>query len=640
MSRGRSLTAGPLDAGGEEQSDSEFQKMCHGGWELVWRRCTAGLQACRHLPEAGCEAPYLLAPAIFGVHFDSLGLLFATHTRMPEQVLSKARFLIVDDELPNVRLLERLLELVKAGPVFSTTDPRRALSLFLSEAPDIVLLDLHMPFVDGFTLISQIKAALPAGEYLPILVLTADITAETRQKALGKGAHDFLTKPLDPDEVLLRIRNLLETRFLHQALKRQNVALEQQVKERTGQLEETLGRLQSAQDQLVKQERLRALGMMASGIAHDFNNALTLVLGYGELLSSFFETSAPDRERAQFKHLMEAAEDASHVVARLRNFYRPAEQDELRVSVDVNLAIQQAIALTAPRWREKCHAEGITIRVDTELKPLPSFWGHPPEFREVLTNLIFNAVDAMPEGGSLKFSTASEDGLIVLSVRDTGVGMTADEASHCLEPFYTTKGEQGTGLGLASVYGFVQRYGGSIGIETKKNAGTTFTLTLPASSPLSTKDDPQKGEAVEPLRVLVVDDQEIIRNIIAEMLRAEGHYALPVEDGAAVMRQLVRSQWDLVISDQSMPNMTGAQLAAEMRSAGIRVPLVLLTGFGDEMRAQGGIPPGVDQLASKPLTANALRKLVAATAGRVGCVGLMPEGPALAQALEQKNASD
>jgi signal transduction histidine kinase len=542
---------------------------------------------------------------------------------MLEKVLSKARFLIVDDESSNVRLLERLLELAKSGPVFSTTDPRQAMALFKAQKPDIVLLDLHMPHIDGFTLMTAFREAAAQGEYLPVLVLTADITPETRQRALARGAHDFLTKPLDPDEVLLRIRNLLETRFLHQALQKQNEVLEAQVKERTFQLEETLGRLMAAQQQLVKQERLRALGMMASGIAHDFNNALTMVLGYGELLANHFKNDAPPRERDLFNYLIAAAQDASHVVTRLRNFYRPADQDELRVPVDVNLAIQQAIVLTAPRWRDKSRAEGVFIKVETDLGDLPPFLGHSPEFREVLTNLIFNAVDAMPKGGRLRFETQCRDGRIQVRVSDDGIGMTEEECSRCLEPFYTTKGEQGTGLGLATVYGFVQRYGGSIGIESRKGEGTAFTLTLPAFDGMHVDHDAADEGALRSLRVLVVDDQEIIRQIITEMLQADGHFALPVADGAAVLRELASGGWDLVISDQSMPEMTGSELAEAMRARGIRVPVILLTGFGDEMRVRGGTPPGVDLLLSKPVTAGGLRS---ALQGVVDCSGQVRAG--------------
>ena len=522
--------------------------------------------------------------------------------------LSKGKFLIVDDEVSNVRLLERALAFAKSGPVFSTTDARKALELFHETQPDIVLLDLHMPHVDGFELIAKIKAALPAGAYLPILVLTADVTPEIRQHALSRGAQDFLTKPLDPQEVLLRIGNLLETRFLHLELQQQNSDLERLVLKRTAQLEDALHRLTAAQQQLVKQERLRALGMMASGVAHDFNNALTMVLGHGALLYPFFEKDAPAAECEKFQNLMAAAEDASHVVTRLRDFYRPADQDELRVPVDVNLSIQQAIVLTAPRWRDKCRANGIVLEVETDFTDVPHFVGHPPEFREILTNLIFNAIDAMPAGGKLRFSTTSSDGLIYVSVTDTGIGMSEEEASRCLEPFFTTKGELGTGLGLAAVYGFVQRYGGSLGIDTRRGQGTTFNIVLPASGEMLLPAQVLPASTERSLRVLVVDDQEIIRNIISEMLRAEGHTASPVADGLAVLEALKSGSWDLVISDQSMPGMTGVQIAAEAMAAGIAVRFILLTGFGDEMRAKGGTPLGVDLLLSKPLTINVLRR--------------------------------
>src|SRR5258708_6454411 len=181
---------------------------------------------------------------------------------MSPSILSKAKILIVDDEPSNVRLLERILELYGALEVRSTTDSRKALTCLLEFEPDLVLIDLNMPHLDGFAVMAQIQAAMPAESYLPIVVLTADITTETKRKALSAGAHDFLTKPLDNSEVILRIKNLLENRFLH-------LEMQNRVAERTAQLQETLERLSSTQEQVVKQERLRALGMMAGGIAHD-----------------------------------------------------------------------------------------------------------------------------------------------------------------------------------------------------------------------------------------------------------------------------------------------------------------------------------------------------------------------------------
>jgi signal transduction histidine kinase len=527
---------------------------------------------------------------------------------MQYPLLQEARFLIVDDEVSNVRLLERVLEFGGAFQVESTTDARLALRLFLEGKPDMVLLDLHMPHVDGLALMAQFREAIPAGEFLPILVLSADITSETKLRALEGGAHDFLTKPFDHLEVLARIQNLLENRFLHRELRRQNEVLEGLVRERTVELERTLERLKAAQELVVKQERLRALGMMASGIAHDFNNALTMVLGYAELMAPYVRASAPERQRQNFENLMTSAQDAVHVVGRLREFYRPSMQDEVRVPVDVNLMVDQTLTLTAPRWRDTCRSLGVYNEVEADLQPIPTLLSTASEVREILTNLIFNAVDAMPSGGKIRVSTREVSGRIELQVEDSGVGMSEEEKARCLEPFYTTKGEGGTGLGLAVVFGFVQRHGGSISIRSALSEGTCVTLLLPGSKlalePVGADPEPLPGR----LRILVVDDQETIGELVAEMIRAEGHLAESVVDGRKAIEVLGTGTWDVVISDQSMPAMSGTELAEEIRARGWRVPFLLLTGFGEEMKAQGGSPPGVDLIVSKPLTRMGLRE--------------------------------
>ena len=525
-------------------------------------------------------------------------------------VFRKARVLIIDDEASNVRLLERILELAKVGHVSSTTDSREALKLFIAEQPDIVLLDLHMPHVDGFTIMSQIQAGVSDGEYLPVLVLTADITPETRHRALTLGAQDFLTKPFDHSEVLMRMRNLLENRFLHRELRLQNTSLETLVSRRTSELEQTLGRLKATQQQLVKQERLRALGMMASGIAHDFNNALTLVLGYAELLQPHIAALDGEREKLLLANLKSAAQDGAHVVSRLQEFYRPAGHAHLRVGVDVNQTIEHALTLTAPRWRDKSRAEGIQIDPSLELTPVPNLLGNAAELREVLINLIFNAVDAMPKGGRLILRTNVKDGRIEIEVSDTGVGMTEEECARCLEPFFTTKGESGTGLGLASVYGFVQRYGGAIRVKSEKGRGASFTLTLPASDAQIDRAQTPPHEPTSPLKILIVDDQEIIRELISEILRSDGHDITVAATGVDALLQMSKARFDLIISDLSMPDMTGSQLASEIRMKDDKTPFILLTGFGDEMLAQGSTPPGVDLVLSKPVTGTSLYQAI------------------------------
>ncbi len=231
--------------------------------------------------------------------------------QMNQHPLPPAKILIIDDEPSNVRLLERVLELFGGVTWRCTTDPREAIPMFAEFQPDLVMTDLHMPHVDGYQVISEIRELLDGDIFLPIVVLTADVSSETRRKALRSGASDFITKPLDTAEVQLRIRNLLENRFL-------NLRLDETVRQRTSELEDALTQLRTAQEQVVKQERLRALGMMAGGIAHDFNNALTMILGYGELLLPWFQKNASDsKERGYVEHVVTAAQDATHVVSRL-----------------------------------------------------------------------------------------------------------------------------------------------------------------------------------------------------------------------------------------------------------------------------------------------------------------------------------
>lgn len=534
---------------------------------------------------------------------------------MSHPLLNKARVLIVDDEPSNIRLLERVLEMYGSAAVKSTTDPRQALPLYFEFQPDLILLDLHMPHLDGFAVIELLKAAVPPDDYLPILVLTADVTIDTKRRALKAGAKDLVTKPLDNFEVVLRINNLLESRFLHLELQKQNEGLEQQVQERTARLEETLAELRSAQEAVVKQERLSALGMMAGGIAHDFNNALTMVLGYGELLLPHMQQSAPEQEIAYLRHMIDAAQDATHVVSRLREFYRPATCNDVRVPVDLNEIVQKTVSLTAPKWKDKARMGGVQIEVLTDLQATASVAGNAVELREVLTNLIFNAVDAMPRGGKIVVSTGMDGDYSTIAVSDSGTGMSEDDRARCLEPFFTTKGDRGTGLGLSVVYGIIQRHGGMIEITSEIGRGTTFSIRLPlATHETQIFEAPKEAGVSRALRILVADDQEVICELIAEYLRADGHAVEIACDGTDAFNKFNPARFDMVVTDQSMPGMSGQQLAGEIHKSAPGTPIILLTGFG-EMVDLGTPPEGISLIVGKPVSAAKLRRAVLVASG-------------------------
>jgi CheY-like chemotaxis protein len=538
---------------------------------------------------------------------------------MNQDAIHRSRVLIVDDEPSNVRLLERILELNGKPATRSTTDSRETLSLVLEFEPDIILLDLHMPHLDGFAVMELLKSAISADNYLPILVLTADITAETKRRAFLSGAKDFVTKPLDHSEVVLRMKNLLENRFLHLELQEQNNLLEQQVRVRTSQLEQTLTQLRTTQAQIVKQERLRALGMMAGGIAHDFNNALTMMLGYGELLAPCIVDSG-ERERGYLSHMISAAEDARHIVGRLREFYRPAGSEDVRVPVDLNSVIDQAVSLTTPRWKGSSRAEGVQITVVTDLREIPPIAGAAAELREMLTNFIFNSVDAMPEGGTISVGTRMQGDRVCITVTDTGVGMTPDERGRCLEPFFTTKGEHGTGLGLSVVYGIVQRHTGMIEIISEKGRGTTFLVTFPPTTATAELAKELEVNASSPRRILVADDQEIICELLAEYLQADGHQVTTAANGSEALERFKQGTFDIIITDQSMPGLNGVQLAEAIKTTHPQLPVILLTGFGDELQATGQLPPGIDLIVGKPVSASDLRRALTRAFGEGAAV--------------------
>ena len=530
---------------------------------------------------------------------------------MSRITLPPAKILVIDDEPPNVRLLERMLENFSGLEIFGglewrcTTDPREAVSIFAEFQPDLVLTDLHMPHLNGYQVMEQLKQIIPEDVFLPIVVLTADVTPETRREALSAGAIDFILKPLNTEEVKLRIRNLLESRF-------QNQKLEDLVRQRTFAWEIAMEQLRTTQEQVVKQERRSALSMMASGIAHDFNNALTMMLGYGELMLPWFKKNAPDaKEHTYLKHIINAAQDATHVVSRLREYSRPAEADELRAPLEVNALCEQAIAFTAPKWKANARATGVTIAVKTDFTEVPHIRASAPELRESLTNLIFNAVDAMPSGGTITVSTRADGPNVRINVTDTGTGMTEAEASRCLEPFFSTKGDKGTGLGLAVVYGIVQRHGGTIEITSEKGTGTTFSLLLPATDQTASASGAADESAVNRmLSVLVVDDQEIICELIAAHLNADGHQPVTVSDAAQALARFEAGSFDLVITDQSMPGISGEQLAKKIKERSPGTHIIMLTGFGDDLFPDGKVPEGIGRVLSKPVSSDDLRRAI------------------------------
>jgi PAS domain S-box-containing protein len=385
-------------------------------------------------------------------------------------------------------------------------------------------------------------------------------------------------------------------------------------------LSEALDRLKTAQEKSATQERLRALGQLASGIAHDLNNTLSPILGFSDLLvSSAAHREKPDELLNYLRMIKMAAKDAAEVVRRLKEFYRPRSSTDEFTSIRVEELVTEAVSLTRPRWRDEVQASGIHVLMVTDLPAVPGIMGNPSELRECLANLILNAVDAMPQGGTLTASCSSDAGTVVVKVKDTGVGMASEVRARCLEPFFTTKGERGSGLGLSLVYGTITRHGGTVVIESAPGEGTTVSLHFPAASEAwrpSVAGDLREGRLDRQIHVLVVDDEDMIREMVGEFLKNDGHTVVTAEGGETAIAKMRDGKFDLVITDRSMPRMNGDQLAAAINGMCPDVPIIMMSGFGDMMKSVGEKPDHVDHVVGKPITLVELREAVAKVMAR------------------------
>jgi signal transduction histidine kinase len=401
---------------------------------------------------------------------------------MDESTLKNAKILIVDDEAGNTCLMTNFLDRIGYARLQSINNSATIFEKIECFAPDLILLDLVMPGLDGFEILEAVRANRLTKDQVPVLVITGDASAANKRRALRAGATDLLTKPFDPSEVNMRIRNLLQARFLRMEIEAQNCLLEDRVRERTRQLEQALEDVQKAQEQMLQQERLSAFAAMAGGVVHDFSNALMAVIGYSDILLHAKGQKLSDHNTAleYLQIINTAGRDAADVVSRLRDFYRPREDADAFETIDVNQLVRQSILLTKPKWSAARGKVVGRITVVPQLEKIGAIQGNAADLREMLTNLIFNAVDAMADGGVITLQTRCERSDAIILVTDTGAGMTEAVRERCLDPFFSTKGDKGTGLGLPMVSGIVKRHQGTMTIESEPGSGTTFKITLPA----------------------------------------------------------------------------------------------------------------------------------------------------------------
>jgi CheY-like chemotaxis protein/anti-sigma regulatory factor (Ser/Thr protein kinase) len=343
------------------------------------------------------------------------------------------------------------------------------------------------------------------------------------------------------------------------------------------------------------------------------------------------EPALSPRTREYLEIIQRAIDDVGQTVGRMREFYRQREPQLTLAPVKLNQVAQQVVDLTRARWNDMPQQRGAVIRASTELEPgLPPVLALDGEIREALVNLVFNAVDAMPEGGTLTLRTGlgqaegsrraktGESRNVYVEVSDTGTGMDDDTRRRCVEPFFTTKGDRGTGLGLAMVYGTMQRHNGAIEVTTTPGEGTTVRLTFPlsGSAPHAAVESVARAVAPSSMRILVVDDDPMVLKSLADALQEEGHVVVTANQGQAGIDTVVAAQergepFAAVITDLGMPHVDGRQVAGAVKAASPATLVLLLTGWGQRLAAEGSVPPHVDQVLSKPPKMSELRLALA-----------------------------
>jgi CheY-like chemotaxis protein len=386
-----------------------------------------------------------------------------------------------------------------------------------------------------------------------------------------------------------------------------NARLLQEAQLSANRLRRAMEDLRTTQTRIVEGETLRAVGQMASGMAHHVNNLLAVISGRVQLLLG--RVQQPEVRRP-LEIVQQATFDAADVVRRVLGFtaLQPVASG---ASVDLNDVVREVVELARPRWRDEAQIRSVALDVALDLGALPRVIGDAPALREVVMNLLFNAIDAMQQSGTIRIATWPADEWVHCSVADTGVGMTDEVRKHAIEPFFTTKGPRGTGLGLSVSHSVVQRHGGQLSLRANEGGGTVVTLRLPQAA-AAEPARPEPTPAGAPLRILLVDDEPTVREALADTLVEDGHAVVQAPSGPEALARLGEgAAVDLVLTDLGMPEMTGWDVARAVRQRWPGLPVGLVTGWAVALEMSEEERRGVDFVLAKPYTVETLRSALA-----------------------------
>jgi len=397
--------------------------------------------------------------------------------------------------------------------------------------------------------------------------------------------------------IVINFRDITERKRADEALR-----------QRTEELEKAYEELKAMHDFMIKSARLRALGEMASGVAHDFNNILSIIIGRAQL--ALEDTKDPGVVNA-LQIIEETGLDGAQTVRRLQDFARVRVDHDFD-SVDLNAIVKSAVQMVEPRRAERQETGTVVIDIYTELEKLAPVNGNPSELKEALVNILFNAMDAMPDGGKITIKTMVENDRVVVSISDTGAGMTDEIKSKIFDPFFSTKGHHGLGMGLSVTYGIIARHKGIIDVDSVPGKGTSFHIKLPAATrPKKKARNSGITPSVDGANILLVDDSPQVSEVLKLILNQMGHCVTEVNNGKEAISTFEKGDYTLVITDLGMPDMSGREVARAIKERKPKTPVILITGWGVQLDPEEMRKVGIDGVVPKPLSREALSVQIA-----------------------------
>ena len=366
-------------------------------------------------------------------------------------------------------------------------------------------------------------------------------------------------------------------------------------------LEEAYQDLKHTQSHMIQIERFRALGEMASGVVHDFNNILASILGRVQLLLLKIgkgESSPINETEKNLKVIEQSVMDGAKILARIREFVKE-KSDRTYSPVDINCLLEDSLEMTRAYWKDEAILSGIQIEIKKELHATGVVMGDATELQEVLTNLLLNAVDAMPQGGVLTLRMEEDGEYVYLTVKDTGMGMTEEVKAKLFVPFFTTKGEEGTGLGLSLAFGIITQHKGEIMVESSPGKGSSLTIKLPRCDRVGDKESAVVSSSDQAC-ILVIEDEKNIREVLDEILSSAGHTVTQAENGSEGIELFKKQKIDLVITDLGMPGLSGWEVAKRIKTIKPDTPVILSTGWGVKSDQHVLEKENVDRIINKP----------------------------------------